>query len=51
MSDYSKDDVREIQYWAARSLKVSPEVAQSLDEHLCKMLGIDNPEPIEDPDL
>lgn len=51
MSDYSTDDVRELQYWAARSLKVSPKVAQSLDKILCELIGIENPEPIEDPDL
>jgi hypothetical protein len=50
MTDHSNEEIRELQYWATKCKNVSTEDAQSLDAHLCKLLGIDNPEPIDDPD-
>lgn len=51
MLTYSKDEIRELQYWATKVKGVSVDDAKSLDEHLCNLLDIRDPEPIEDPDL
>tara|TARA_R110000782_G_scaffold106459_2_gene194676 strand:+ start:1570 stop:1725 length:156 start_codon:yes stop_codon:yes gene_type:complete len=51
MQKHSKEEIRELQYWAAKVKGVSVEDAQALDEHLCNLLGIHDPEPIDDPDF
>ena len=40
------DAIREIMYFKAVSLDIEPEVVDQLDEALCGLLGIDDPDPI-----
>lgn len=47
--EHSKDEVRELQYWLARSIGIPVDKAQQLDQHLCLLLEIDDAEVIEDP--
>jgi hypothetical protein len=51
MQEHSKEEIRELQYWATKVKGVSVENAKSLDAHLCSLLGINDPEPIDDPDF
>ena len=50
MLKFEPEEIRELQYWAMKGRGLSLNDRQSLDEHLCKLLGIEEPEVIEDPD-
>jgi hypothetical protein len=50
MISFEPEEIRDLQYWAMKGRGLSRDDLQSLDDHLCKLLQIENPELIEDPD-
>jgi hypothetical protein len=50
MLSFEPEEIRDLQYWAMKGRGLSRDDLQSLDDHLCKLLQIENPELIEDPD-
>jgi len=50
MLKFEPEEIRELQYWAMKGRNVPRDDILSLDEHLCMLLGIEEPDIIEDPD-
>jgi hypothetical protein len=50
MLAFEPEEIRELQYWATKGRGLSQEDIHKLDEHLGHLLGIKDPEIIDDPD-
>ena len=51
MTRHTDEEIRELQYWNTRALGVNVEVAIKLVSLLCNLLDIQDPDPIDDPDV